>query len=154
MNKITKPIISTKQTITNLNSVLNITQILPVIVKPVPIVKIVDKSTKVINFNLDFEFDYLKYAEVVNGRCASLGIILGKISYTSTGNDIHTQIVNQDIIFPLLGILFTISSISLINYQHLVAEVNENIKFSGKFELNYHRWNMIIWMFNIPLIFY
>jgi hypothetical protein len=74
-------------------------------------------------------------------------MLLGKLNYTSTGNDIYTQIIDHDTIFPFFGILFTISSISLFSYSKL-----NNNNFLEELEDVYHKWNMIIWMFNIPLI--
>ena len=96
-----------------------------------------------------FKFDYFKFAEVINGRAATLGIISGKVVYTVTGSDFYTQIFSDPVsdLIVILGITMLISPISLYTFD----KRNEN-DFFENLERVVGNWNMLSWFMNLTIM--
>jgi len=136
-----------KNTIKNLNKVLGVEELKQESLK---IVKKIDPIT-IEELQEEIKFDYLKFAELINGRCASLAILLGKIEYTNSGHNMYTQLTTQvdTNIFYLLFNFSILSCITLITIDQLKEE-NMIVEVEDFF----HKFNMLIWLVNIPVICY
>jgi len=116
------------QTIKNLDAVLGVKPVVATterkVVKPKP-AKAVEKP----------KIDYFKFAEVVNGRCAMFGTIIGH-QYT------HDDPVHN--IMVMLGITMVMSSITMYTFDKRdESAVPENLEqVTGNF-------NMLSWFINL-----
>lgn len=138
---------STKSTIKNLNNVLGVEEIIP---KPLKLDLSNNEKTKVV-LVVKPEFDYFKFAELINGRCASLGILLGKVEYMISDNNMYTQLTTEidTNVFYLLFNFSIISCISLLSFHELKED-----DFVMDVEDFFHKFSMLIWLVNIPIVLY
>jgi hypothetical protein len=128
-----------KNTIKNLDSVLGIKPLPP----QIKVVKVVPPPPPV-------KVDYFKFAEVVNGRCATLGLVIGKFNYMNSGHDMYTQITTDPVqnFMALLGITMVMSSITLYTFDKRdESEIPESLEqVTGNF-------NMLSWFINLVIMF-
>jgi hypothetical protein len=107
-----------------------------------------DNYNKTKNNNNE-KLDYLQFSEVVNGRCATVGLIAGKIIYDQTGHDMYTQIFidPESNMFIALGLWFLMSSVSLATFQKY--NHNNTLEF---FERSFGQYNMLVWLVNLMML--
>ena len=132
-----------KNTIKYLDLVLGIKPLPP---QPLKVVKVVPPPPKIEVPKVD----YFKFAEVVNGRCATLGLVLGKFNYINSGHDMYTQITTDPVqnFMALLGITMVMSSITLYTFDKRdESALPENLEqVTGNF-------NMLSWFINLIIMF-
>lgn len=130
-----------KNTIKNLDSVLGIKPLPP----QIKVVKVVPPPLPP-----PVKVDYFKFAEVVNGRCATLGLVIGKFNYMNSGHDMYTQITTDPVqnFMALLGITMVMSSITLYTFDKRdESEIPESLEqVTGNF-------NMLSWFINLVIMF-
>jgi len=130
-----------KNTIKNLDSVLGIKPLPP----QIKVVKVVPPPPPP-----PVKVDYFKFAEVVNGRCATLGLVIGKFNYMNSGHDMYTQITTDPVqnFMALLGITMVMSSITLYTFDKRdESALPENLEqVTGNF-------NMLSWFINLVIMF-
>jgi len=138
-----------KNTINNLNKVLGVLEVPP---EKLEIIKI----EPVINDEEETNIEYIRLAEIVNGRCASLGVILGRIKYVLTGESMYTQLTTDvDTNFFYFFLIFPIiTSITLMTIDNLVNPINDDHKFKNEIEDFFHKFNMLIWLVNVPIVLF
>jgi hypothetical protein len=88
--------------------------------------------------------DYFKFAEVVNGRCATLGLVIGKFNYMNSEHVTPDPVQN---FMALLGITMVMSSITLYTFDKRdESALPENLEqVTGNF-------NMLSWFINLIII--
>jgi hypothetical protein len=127
-----------KNTIKNLDLVLGIKPLPPLQPLQPKVVKVVPPPPPV-------KVDYFKFAEIVNGRCATLGLV---INYMDSGHDMYTQITTDPVqnFMALLGITMVMSSITLYTFDKRdESALPENLEqVTGNF-------NMLSWFINLVI---
>ena len=93
--------------------------------------------------------DYFKFAELVNGRCATLGLVMGKVNYTMTESNMYTQLTMDPVqnIMLLLAITMVMSSVTLVtfdkrNEENVLEEFEQVILYLG----------MTSWLINLTIM--
>lgn len=93
--------------------------------------------------------DYFKFAELVNGRCATLGLVMGKVNYTMTESNMYTQLTTDPVqnIMLLLAITMVMSSVTLVtfdkrNEENVLEEFEQVILYLG----------MTSWLINLTIM--
>jgi len=120
------------------------------VAKPKPVAKVIYKKEKDLVL-ANAKFDYYKFAERVNGRCATLGIgpaVTIEISSTNTKDHLYDQLFNgPDNYILLFGVFLIVICIS-------VETLNNDIKNEGLdlFEKYLGRTTMLIWGVNLSFI--
>jgi hypothetical protein len=92
---------------------------------------------------------YFKFAELVNGRCATLGLVMGKVNYTMTESNMYTQLTTDPVqnIMLLLAITMVMSSVTLVtfdkrNEENVLEEFEQVILYLG----------MTSWLINLTIM--
>ena len=142
------------QTIKNLDSVLGVTPLppfhqQPIVVRQATVAKQPAKAVKLPKKQEIPKLDYFKFAEVVNGRCATLGLLLGRINYIQTGHDMYTQVTTYPLenFMLMLGNAMIISTISLYTF-----EKRDDKNIAEEFEQITGNFFMINWLINLSLL--
>ena len=93
--------------------------------------------------------DYFKFAELVNGRCATLGLVMGKVNYTMTESNMYTQLTTDPVqnIMLLLAITMVMSSVTMVtfdkrNEENVLEEFEQVILYLG----------MTSWLINLTIM--
>ena len=138
------------KTIKNLDAVLGVKPLPPLQQSQQPTV--VRQPVKAVTIPQKLELpklDYFKFAEVVNGRCATLGLLLGRINYIQTGHDMYTQITTYPLenFMLMLGNAMIISTISLYTF-----EKRDDKNIAEEFEQITGNFFMINWLINLSLL--
>ena len=97
--------------------------------------------------------NYLKFAELVNGRASLAGRVITPIIYASTGHDFISQITEYSIETTLnfLGVVFFIILLSRLSYEKY-KENNDSILYT--FEDYSLKFFMIDWVVILSIILY
>ena len=142
------------QTIKNLDAVLGVQPLPPFqqqsqVVRQPTVSKQLVKSVTILQKKDLPKLDYFKFAEVVNGRCATLGLLLGRINYIQTGHDMFTQVTTYPLenFMLMLGNSMLISTITLYTYE----KRNEN-NIAEEFEQITGNFFMINWLMNLSIL--
>ena len=137
------------KTIKNLDLVLGIK---PLTYQETP--KIPKQPPKAIQQQNNYSFpiadqDYFNFAELVNGRCATLGLVMGKVNYTMTESNMYTQLTTDPVqnIMLLLAITMVMSSVTLVtfdkrNEENVLEEFEQAILYLG----------MTSWLINLTIM--
>ena len=138
------------KTIKNLDAVLGVKPLPPFQQSQQP--KVVKQPVKAVTIPQKLELpklDYFKFAEVVNGRCATLGLLLGRINYIQTGHDMYTQITTYPLenFMLMLGNAMIISTISLYTF-----EKRDDKNIAEEFEQITGNFFMINWLINLSIL--
>jgi hypothetical protein len=98
--------------------------------------------------------NYLKFAELVNGRSSLAGRIITPIVYASTGHDFISQIKEYSIETTLtfLGVVFIITLLSRLSYDKYKENNNDSLFYS--FEDYSLKFFMIDWVVILTIIAY
>jgi hypothetical protein len=116
------------------------------VTKPKPVAKVIYKEGLVLT-----KFDYYKFVERVNGRCATLGICPAAaiaISSTNTTGHLYEKLFNgPENYILLLGIFLIVIPISVETFNSDI----EN-EFVDLFEKYLGRTTMLIWGVNLSFI--
>ena len=142
------------QTIKNLDAVLGVQPLPPFqqqsqVVRQPTVSKQLVKSVTIPQKKDLPKLDYFKFAEVVNGRCATLGLLLGRINYIQTGHDMFTQVTTYPLenFMLMLGNSMLISTITLYTYE---KRNDKNI--AEEFEQITGNFFMINWLINLSIL--
>lgn len=97
------------------------------------------------------KIEYLKFAELVNGRCATLGIVMAKINYSLTEHVVYTQLTTDPVqnLMLLLAIAMVMSAVTLITFK----KRNEQQEYLEEFEQIVLYFGMISWLINLTIMF-
>ena len=142
------------KTIKNLDAVLGVQplppfQQQPIVVRQATVAKQPAKAVKLSKKQEIPTINYFKFAEVVNGRCATLGLLLGRINYIQTGHDMFTQVTTYPLenFMLMLGNSMIISTITLYTY-----EKRDDKNIAEEFEEITGNFFMINWLINLTII--
>jgi len=142
------------QTIKNLDAVLGVQPLPPFhqqsqVVRQPTVSKQPVKSVTIPRKKDLPKLDYFKFAEVVNGRCATLGLLLGRINYIQTGHDMFTQVTTYPLenFMLMLGNSMLISTITLYTY-----EKRDDKNIAEEFEQITGNFFMINWLINLSIL--
>lgn len=96
------------------------------------------------------KIEYLKFAELVNGRCATLGIVMAKINYSLTEHVVYTQLTTDPVqnLMLLFAIAMVMSAVTLITFK----KRNEQEELE-EFEQIVLYFGMISWLINLTIMF-
>ena len=97
--------------------------------------------------------NYLKFAELVNGRASLAGRVITPIIYASTGHGFISQITEYSIETTLtfLGVVFFITLLSRLSYEKY-KENNDSVLYT--FEDYSLKFFMIDWVVILSMILY